>query len=113
MPKYDYACEECGHVQEEIRTYAGREEKGTCRECGGTSHYRFSFIGRSTFAFRPRWFEHIAPTPTFVSSQRELDRVCKENESYVMKDDRVKERKFREKVERYEKKMKAKGVACG
>lgn len=41
---YDYECEECGKVFEEVRTVADRDTEARC-DCGGLSKRIFSFKG--------------------------------------------------------------------
>ena len=33
MPLYDYECQSCGHIQEELRSMNERENKAFCNDC--------------------------------------------------------------------------------
>lgn len=40
MPVYEYACESCGHVTEELRRMSDADESCKCEGCGSTKTKR-------------------------------------------------------------------------
>lgn len=62
MPKYDYACEECGAVFEDERPVERRDEEAACPVCGARARRKFSapkLLFKSDPADnRPYWHNH-------------------------------------------------------
>jgi len=42
MPVYEYKCQSCGEVTDELRSMFIREDDGTCPSCGNVTKYRIS-----------------------------------------------------------------------
>ena len=48
MPLYEYECEDCHEVFDELRRAADREKPIECPECGGDGHVVFSRFAQSS-----------------------------------------------------------------
>jgi putative FmdB family regulatory protein len=52
MPKYDFICEKCGHIQEEIRSSFETNKTAVCEKCGDRMHWKPTWGGGFKISFR-------------------------------------------------------------
>ena len=92
MPIYEFHCDVCDVTWEEVRMMSESSLPSVCGKCGKKGRMIYSV--HSSRPFRKRWFEHIAPEPVFVESDSQLKKVCKENDSIIIDDNREKTKKY-------------------
>lgn len=59
MPVYQYRCESCGYVFDDISTYALRKAEQPCPVCQGTARYVFSVGNVDLESERPGWLKSV------------------------------------------------------
>ena len=106
MPLYEFDCDGCGNVWEEYRKMSECSLPASCPICQGNGSMVFSV--HSGKPFRCRVISHVGPEPVYVESQSQLDKLCKDNESVIVTDDRRKQRKYHESRKRDIKRSKQK-----
>jgi len=55
MPVYQYRCDACAHVFDDISTYALRKAELPCPVCGQTARYTFAVGNVDLESERPNW----------------------------------------------------------
>ena len=94
MPTYVYECGKCGEEWEEVHVIADRNNCGRCGVCDGEG--KKIITGFSNHVFRSRWMEGISSEPVYIESHKQLNSLCKENNCYIEKDDRRKQKAYYE-----------------
>lgn len=81
MPIYEFQCNSCKHVSEQIFKIHECPESITCPSCGSTSSKIISKPNRDWF--RPFWHEDLDIKPIYIESKKQLKRICKEKGFYA------------------------------
>lgn len=55
MPVYQYRCEACAYIFDDISTYELRKAELPCPACGGITHYTFAVGNVDLESERPDW----------------------------------------------------------
>jgi len=78
MPIYEYQCQECKAVQEElVPRPTGPAVQRRCEKCGGTA---VPIVSCGTpQVWRPLFLEHVCPGGKMFETKRKLKDYCKEH----------------------------------
>ena len=77
--RYDYQCEKCGEIFEDVKSVAKRHTS-ICPVCGGRAKKLFSFQAAIRKTFDPYIDPHISPdgNPILVESREQKRRLLKQ-----------------------------------
>lgn len=81
MPLYEYKCDYCSSITEEIFPVNDKPDFIGCKQCGGISYPIISIPGKDWF--RPFWHNDIDINPVYIKSKKHLRDICKEKGFYA------------------------------
>jgi len=76
LVRYDMQCDECSDIVEEVRESG--DTMGTCRTCGGLTHWKPSVQVQPTF--KPVYHEHLDRKPVLLTSRRQYREELKKRD---------------------------------
>ena len=78
MPIYEYKCEFCSSVVEEIRNIDKRNNKTICLKCGYNMQRKTIPSSVSRDWFRPHLNENLGQEPIYVTSKKHYKKLCED-----------------------------------